>query len=110
VGVEAVSGEVAAGDIPTQLSQPREREPLADADLERTSWLLADYPIDTFLLNDATNYVRRPDTGRACHFARVHLELALADQSIASLVAFRRGCADAGIGRNLITYVQRAQR
>jgi 2-polyprenyl-3-methyl-5-hydroxy-6-metoxy-1,4-benzoquinol methylase len=80
--------------------------------LERCGWtvgdLLADYPIDTFLLNPATNYVRDPTLGRSCHFARVAFELALAADGIGPLVEYRRGCARAGVGRNLIAYAQPA--
>lgn len=78
--------------------------------LTRTGWevreLLADYPIDTFLLNPTTNYLDAPEAGRACHFARVAFELALAERSIESLVEYRRGCGRSGVGRNLIVYVQ----
>lgn len=76
--------------------------------LEATGWdvpeLLADFPIDVFLLNPSTNYVSAPAVGRQCHFARVEFELAIADRGVEALVEFRRGCARGGVGRNLIAY------
>ena len=70
--------------------------------------LLADFPIDLFLLNPHTNYLADPARGRACHTSRVHLENALASESIDALIRFRAGCAAAGLGRNLIAYCNAA--
>ena len=66
--------------------------------------ILAEFPIDMFLLNPDTCYTQDKDKGRNCHFARVAFELGLWRQSIEQLIEFRRGCAAAGVGRNLIVY------
>ncbi|MGH3608041.1 MAG: class I SAM-dependent methyltransferase [Pseudonocardiaceae bacterium] len=65
---------------------------------------LATFPIDAFLLNPDTNYRRNRSLGRNCYHAAIAFELALAERSIDSLIAFRRGCASAGVGRDLIVY------
>lgn len=78
--------------------------------LSRCGWdvvdALGDFPIDLFLMNPDSNYERDRTKGRNCHFARIAVERALRDRSIDELIAFRRGCALAGLGRNLIAYVR----
>jgi 2-polyprenyl-3-methyl-5-hydroxy-6-metoxy-1,4-benzoquinol methylase len=83
--------------------------------LQQHDWnvtdVLGNFPIDLFLLNDDSNYVHVRERGRACHFARIAFELALWKQGIEKLVAFRRGCAAGGVGRNVIVYASlRARR
>ena len=67
--------------------------------------LLADFPIDLFLLNPDTAYTKEKSKGRNCHFARIAFEIDLANRSLHDLIDFRRACARAGIGRGLIAYV-----
>ncbi|NIA67832.1 class I SAM-dependent methyltransferase [Pelagibius litoralis] len=68
--------------------------------------MMGEFPIDIFPLNEDSNYLRHPPKGRNCHFARVEFELGLWDQGIDALIAFRRGCAAGGVGRNLAAYVK----
>jgi SAM-dependent methyltransferase len=73
------------------------------------SELLGEFPVDLFLLNPDTDYVREPAKGRACHFARVAFELGLwRRRSLEAVLEFRRGCARAGMGRNLVAYARPA--
>jgi hypothetical protein len=46
--------------------------------------------------------------GRAAHFARVRFETTLARRSMDELLAFRRGCAAAGVGRTIVVYASAA--
>ena len=69
--------------------------------------LLATFPIDLFLLNPDSNYEKDPSHGRKCHIAAVEFDLMLARSSPDTLTEFRRACARAGIGRNLIAYAGR---
>lgn len=66
--------------------------------------ILTDFPIDLFLMNPDTNFKQTPSKGRNCHLTRVTFENMLADQSIKQLIDYRKGCAEAQIGRNLIAY------
>lgn len=65
---------------------------------------LADFPIELFLLNPNSNYVLDRTRGPAAHQVRVTVELKIVRQGIDRLVAFREGCAKAGLGRNIIAY------
>lgn len=81
--------------------------------LEANGWavaeLLGEFPIDLFLLNADTAYTRDKPKGRGCHFARVAFEMGLwKRRSLEAVLEFRRGCARAGVGRNLIAYARPA--
>ena len=65
---------------------------------------MSDYPIDLNLLNPETNYVMDKTKGKACHIARVKLDNFLVRKSVKDFVTFRRGCGEAGLGRNIIVY------
>jgi SAM-dependent methyltransferase len=66
--------------------------------------ILGEFPIDLFLLNADSCYTQDGSKGRNCHFARVAFEMGLWRQSIGKVIDFRRGCAAAGVGRNLVVY------
>ena len=69
--------------------------------------LLAEMPIDMFLLNPATRYTDDPKLGRACHAARLAFETGMWQRrSIEAVIEFRRGCARGGVGRNLTAYAR----
>jgi len=70
--------------------------------------VLGEFPIDLFLLNPDTNYERDPSRGKNCHNARVAFENVVASGGIDRLVEFRRGCARAGVGRDIVVYARRA--
>lgn len=78
--------------------------------MERAGWavdaVLGDFPVDLFLLNPDSCYTQDGTKGRNCHFARVAFEMGLWRRSIDELIAFRRGCAQSGIGRNLAVYAR----
>ena len=80
--------------------------------LENNGWavqdLLAEFPVDLFLLNPDSAYTREKSKGRNCHFARVAFETALYRRSLDELITFRRGCAAAGVGRDLVAYARPA--
>lgn len=72
----------------------------------RVADLLVDFPIDLFLLSKDTAYTLNRGIGRAAHEVRLRFETGLAQRSIDQLVAFRKGCAASGVGRNLIFYAR----
>ncbi len=80
--------------------------------MQRAGWkvehLLAEFPVDLFLLNPDTAYTVEPTKGRNCHFVRIAFEMGLWREGIDKVVAFRRGCAAAGVGRNLGAYARPA--
>lgn len=74
-----------------------------------TGWhchdILADFPIDWFLLHPGSNYVRDRALGKAAHRARVEFENLLSQQSVSKINAFYRAMADVGFGRDLTAFL-----
>ena len=64
----------------------------------------ADWPIDFFLLNPATNYRREKKVGRACHIACAMLENALNRKSRDRTLDLQEALAACGIGRDISVY------
>ena len=77
------------------------RESLQSA-AEATGWacreILADFPIDWFLLHPGSNYVRDRSRGKDAHQARILFENALDTQSPADINAFDAGHGQSGAG------------
>ena len=65
---------------------------------------LADFPVEFFLFNPDSNYNKDQSLGKNCHYSRVMVENTLCQTDISKLIAFRKGCAKAGIGRVLTAY------
>lgn len=66
--------------------------------------LLGDFPIELFLLNEKSNYNKDKATGPFAHKARLYFDVNLFKTSIDKYIAFRRGCGQSGVCRNLISY------
>lgn len=66
--------------------------------------MLGDFPIELFLLNEKSNYSVKPEVGPMAHKARVDFDVSLFESSIDQYIAFRRGCGQSGVCRNLIAF------
>jgi 2-polyprenyl-3-methyl-5-hydroxy-6-metoxy-1,4-benzoquinol methylase len=78
--------------------------------LEATGWevvtMSSEFPIELFCLHPGSNYLQDRAQGRGSHMARVAFDVALAQEGIEKLTAFRQGCAAAGLGRNVVAYAR----
>lgn len=76
---------------------------------EATGWrcldVLAEFPIDWFLLHVGSNYVRDRSLGGDAHRARITLENLLDQQPTAALNAFYSAMASVGMGRDLTAFL-----
>jgi len=61
----------------------------------------SDFPIDWFLMNPASNYVKDASVGRGAHEARTQLESLMLNQSAERILEVYRGLAQMGLGRNI---------
>ena len=66
--------------------------------------LLGDFPIELFLMNEKSSYNQDKDLGPSAHKARLYFDVNLFKSSIENFIAFRRGCGESGVCRNLIAY------
>jgi 2-polyprenyl-3-methyl-5-hydroxy-6-metoxy-1,4-benzoquinol methylase len=77
-----------------------------------TGWecrdIVADFPIDWFLLHDGSNYVRDRGKGPAAHQARIRMELLIGQQPHQRANDFFREMAKVGLGRGLTTFLSPA--
>lgn len=75
---------------------------------EATGWLcrdiIADFPIDFFLLHEGSNYVRDRSKGPAAHQARVDLELMLGRLGHDAVNEFYAAMARVGLGRHITAF------
>ena len=73
-----------------------------------TGWkcadIIADFPIDIYLLHPDSNYITHKNSGSKAHRARIQAELLFADQNIDDVINFYRAMAKVGIGRDLTAY------
>lgn len=76
---------------------------------EATGWacreIIADFPIDFFLLHSGSNYVRDGANGPDAHRARIRMELMLGKHSHDKVIEFYRALAQVGLGRNLTAFL-----
>ncbi|MBM5800119.1 MAG: class I SAM-dependent methyltransferase [Cyanobacteria bacterium K_DeepCast_35m_m2_023] len=79
------------------------------ATCEATGWhcidVLADFPIDWYLLHSGSNYIRDRGLGREAHGARIAIENLLGQHSFQKLRAFYSAMADVGMGRDITAYL-----
>lgn len=77
--------------------------------VEATGWLcreiIADFPIDLFLLHPGSNYVHDRANGPAAHQARIRMELMLGRYSYDKVNAFYAAMAQVGLGRCLTAFL-----
>jgi SAM-dependent methyltransferase len=94
--------------VPVQHLNYFDRSSLA-ATLAATGWdlarLLADFPIEHFLLHPGSNYVTEPSLGRDAHRARVTLDLHHSRdlEAYARMLEAQAAC---GVGRSLIAFAR----
>ncbi|TGL66373.1 class I SAM-dependent methyltransferase [Leptospira jelokensis] len=61
----------------------------------------SDFPIDLFLLNESSNYIKYKNLGKHAHKARVEIDLFLSETGFDNYLSLLRSMATTGIGRNL---------
>jgi len=75
--------------------------------VNKTGWksadTLSDFPIDWFLFNEKSNYVKDSSCGKSAHLARIELEMLVSQNSLEDINNFYRSLAKIGMGRNITT-------
>lgn len=82
---------------------------------ESTDWrchdVIADFPIDFFLLHPQSNYVKDRSNGHLAHQARINMDLMLAEKnSFDKINDFYRSLARIGLGRNLTAFLSHSSK
>ena len=75
---------------------------------KHTDWdcvdIIADFPIDIYLLHPGANYVVDKSCGPAAHRARIQAELLVSDRNIDDVLNYYRAMAKVGLGRDLTAF------
>lgn len=69
--------------------------------------VLADFPIDYFILNDFSNYVRDPTKGKQAHLVRQQVQRLLHESGMEAYINLQEAQARCGIGRVITAYAKR---
>ena len=67
--------------------------------------LIADFPIDFFLLHSGSNYVNNPKLGKGAHKARVEMENFISKAPFKIINSFYKNLAQLGLGRTLTIFI-----
>lgn len=68
---------------------------------------LSDFPIDWFVFNEASNFVRNPQVGTWAHRARTQISSVLYQQEPEKVLAYLSAAAGLGVGRNLTVFLSK---
>lgn len=71
-----------------------------------TLMFLADFPIDLFLLNDHSNYIKEKSKGKEAHFSRVDFVNLLCHLNKNETLSLLLKFGEIGIGRNLTAFLK----
>ena len=75
---------------------------------KNTGWdcndIIADFPIDFYLLHSGANYIADKSCGSAAHRARIQVELLLSNRNINDVISYYQSMAKIGLGRNLTAF------
>jgi len=67
-------------------------------------YTLADFPIDLFLLNPNSNYIKNKSLGPDAHHARIQFENLIAQKPLDDVIAYYEAMAKVGLGRQIISF------
>ena len=70
--------------------------------------MVADFPVDLFLLNPAANYIMKPDVGKNAHIARMKTDLLIVKHGYKKYLEYYRAMAAVGLGRDFTVVLKAA--
>ncbi len=66
--------------------------------------IIADFPIDLYLLHSGSNYILNRENGKQSHRARIDSEIMLSGRNLQDVIQYYRYMAKVGMGRNLTCF------
>lgn len=67
--------------------------------------MMADFPIETYLMNGHSNYWLDRSRGKEAHLSRVRIDNFLVDAGLDAYINYMSGAAECGLGRSAIAFV-----
>ncbi len=68
--------------------------------------MFSSFPVDFFLFHPGSNYSKDKKNGKAAHFARVKLDLLMAESGIKNILNLYRSMAKCGVGRDVTIIIK----
>lgn len=68
--------------------------------------MMSEFPIELFLVNQASNYTQDANVGKNAHLARVEIDNFLFDEGIEKYINYYQASASINFGRQIILYVK----
>jgi len=70
-------------------------------------FIMADFPIELYILNNSSNYAKNKNLGKNAHLARVKANNFIFDQGIEAYINYFSASARVNLGRQVILYVSK---
>lgn len=72
----------------------------------RIDIMMSEFPIELFLVNKASNYVKDKNVGKNAHLARIEIDNFLFDEDIEKYINYYQASASINFGRQIVMYVR----
>lgn len=69
--------------------------------------MFSSFPIDFYLFHSGSNYIMDRTRGKEAHFARISLDLMMAEEGMDKLLSLYRAMAQCGVGRDITIIVKK---
>ncbi|MFT5660484.1 MAG: 2-polyprenyl-3-methyl-5-hydroxy-6-metoxy-1,4-benzoquinol methylase [Sulfurimonas sp.] len=67
---------------------------------------MGEFPIELYLTNNASNYVKDKEVGKLAHTSRVEVDNFLYNQGIENYINYYKACAEIGLTRQVVIYAK----
>ncbi len=67
---------------------------------------MGEFPIEVFLSNESSSYVKNKDNGKYAHKSRVEVDNFLFNQGLEKYINYYKACAEIGFSRQVVIYVK----
>lgn len=67
---------------------------------------MGEFPIELYLCNESSNYVKNKELGKFAHKSRIEVDNFLFEQGIEKYISFYKACADIGLSRQVVIYAK----
>lgn len=67
---------------------------------------MGEFPIELYLSNESSNYVKNKENGRFAHKSRIEVDNYLFEEGVDKYINFYKACAEIGLSRQVVIYAR----
>lgn len=71
--------------------------------------LYSGFPIENFLFHSKSNYIKNRENGKEAHYARINIDLIMAESGMKAFHDYSRSLANCGVGRTISAVVRKVK-